>query len=153
MSADKLQKQSDQTKDASIVSPERSRRRMLKNTMAVPIIMTLGSGSALARTSNLVGPITDPNEAMKDANGDLYCVHPDPNDEDRDVSITDPVDLGKDPHATVKPIALEDQDGNPIPGTHDLSTQAMDCESRNGILVSMNAWNSVGPKLTDITYL
>ena len=81
-------------------SPESSRRRLLKGTMAIPVIMTLHSGAALARTSNLVGTTQDINSAMKDPSGDLYCVHP---SSDGDASSI-PVDLGTSPTATINPI-------------------------------------------------
>jgi hypothetical protein len=123
--------------------PESSRRRLLKGTVAIPIIMTLHSGAALARTSNLVGPTEDVNSAQKDENGDLYCVHP-----SSDVEAytgTGPVDLGASPTATVHPIT--GADGK----TPDLQAQAIACKNEGGILVSATAWSSVGPKLSSIS--
>lgn len=120
---------------------ESSRRRLLKGTVAIPIIMTLHSGAALARTSNLVGPTEDINSAKKDETGDLYCVHP---SSDGNAS-TIPVDLGNSPTATVYPI--RGADGK----TPDLQAQATRCKSEGGILVSATAWSSVGPKLSSIS--
>lgn len=120
--------------------PESSRRRLLKGTVAIPVIMTLHSGAALARTSNLVGPTQDINSAMKDENGDLYCVHPS-SDGNAD---TIPVDLGTSPTATANPI-------NDANGVSDLQAQATACENGGGILVSATAWSSVGPKLSSIS--
>ena len=120
-------------------SPESSRRRLLKGTMAIPVIMTLHSGAALARTSNLVGPTQDVNTAAKSGE-DLYCVHP---SSDGDVSSV-PVDLGTSPTATINPI--RDSQGNP-----DLQAQAAACDTGQGILVSATAWNSVQPKLSSIS--
>ena len=122
-------------------SPESSRRRLLKGTIAIPVIMTLHSGAALARTSNLVGPTQDINSAMKDPSGDLYCVHP---SSDGDAS-TIPVDLGTSPTATINPI--KGADGK----TPDLQAQATACDTGQGILVSATAWGSVQPKLSSIS--
>lgn len=118
--------------------PESSRRRLLKGTVAIPVIITLHSGAALARTSNLVGPTEDTNSAAKDENGDLYCVHPEGD------ANTIPVDLGTSPTATVHPI--NDANGGP-----DLQAQAIACKNEGGILVSATAWSSVGPKLSSIS--
>lgn len=143
MSEDKSQKQSDLEKKLVDTTPEQGRRRLLKKSVAIPVIMTLSSGAALARTSNLVGPITDLNEAVKDPEGNLYCVLPDIHDPLRDDESIDPVDLGSNPTVTVNPI--QDESGNP-----DLQAQANACfttPSGGGILVSSNAWISVGPKV------
>ena len=122
--------------------PESSRRRLLKGTVAIPIIMTLHSGAALARTSNLVGPTEDINSAMKeDGTGDLYCVY---SSSDDAYTGTGPVDLGNSPTATVYPI-------NDANGAPDLQAQATRCKSEGGILVSATAWSSVGPKLSSIS--
>ena len=120
--------------------PESSRRRLLKGTVAIPVIMTLHSGAALARTSNLVGPTQDINSAVKDESGDLYCVHPS-SDGNAD---TIPVDLGTSPTVTVNPI-------NNASGVSDLQAQATACENGGGILVSATAWSSIGPKLSSIS--
>jgi hypothetical protein len=127
-------------KEQADASPESSRRRLLKGTMAIPVIMTLHSGAALARTSNLVGPTQDINSAMKDGNGDLYCIHP---SGDGDASSV-PVDLGTSPTATINPI--KDSKGHP-----DLQAQAAACDTGQGILVSATAWSSVHPKLSSIS--
>jgi hypothetical protein len=121
--------------------PESSRRRLLKGTVAIPVIMTLHSGAALARTSNLVGPTQDVNNAAKDSNGDLYCVHPGSDGN----ANTIPVDLGTSPSATINPI--KGKDGK----TPDLQAQATACQTGQGILVSATAWGSVQPKLSSIS--
>ncbi|WP_107762196.1 hypothetical protein [Nitrosospira multiformis] len=120
--------------------PESSRRRLLKGTVAIPIIMTLRSGAALARTSNLVGPTEDINSAQKDENGDLYCVHP----SSEAYTGTGPVDLGASPTATVNPI-------NDANGVTDLQAQATACQNGGGVLISATAWSSVLPKLSSIS--
>ncbi|ODT83896.1 MAG: hypothetical protein ABS69_04215 [Nitrosomonadales bacterium SCN 54-20] len=119
---------------------ESSRRRLLKGTVAIPIIMTLHSGAALARTSNLVGPTEDINSAKKDETGDLYCVHPSSDGN----ANTIPVDLGTSPTATVNQI----RGANGLP---DLQAQAAACQNGGGILVSATAWGSVLPKLSSIS--
>lgn len=120
------------------------RRRLLKSTLAIPVIMTLHSGAALARTSNLVGPTSDTTSAAKDANGDLLCVSP---DSDGDIS-TIPVDLGTTPSATVRSQIAE------ADGTPNLDGQATECQANNGFLVSATAWNSIGPLIgSNITTL
>jgi hypothetical protein len=133
----RLKEQTEQAGDL----PESSRRRLLKGTVAIPVIMTLHSGAALARTSNLVGPTQDVNNAAKDSNGDLYCVHP---GSDGNAS-TIPVDLGTSPSATINPI--KGKDGK----TPDLQAQATACETGQGILVSATVWGSVQPKLSSIS--
>ena len=143
MSEEQLHKQSRQPilKDAAGNSPADSRRRLLKGTLAIPVIMTLHSGAALARTSNLVAAIQDPASAVKDENGDLLCVNPGSGGSDpRAESVgSDPrVDLGNGAFTTV------DQTPN-ADGSPDLDTQTTVCQERGGILVSATAWNSIGP--------
>ena len=156
MSEEKIQGQTGQiipTKQTS-TAPQPARRRLLKSTVAIPVIMTLHSGAALARTSNLVGPINDLTVAAKDENGNLYCVHPDPNDPLRDTTSTEPVDLGHAPYATVS--QTKDEGGIPIePNLNDQMDICTNNGINNGILVSANAWlNSIGEKVAgDIRYL
>lgn len=116
-------------------SPESSRRRLLKGTMAIPIIMTLHSGAALARTSNLVGQTLDTATAVKDGNGDLYCVFP----TDAAASAVNPVDLGVSPAVTTN--HLTDATG----GT-DLKAEADACHKGGGIMLSATAWTSIAPR-------
>ena len=119
--------------------PESRRRRFLKGTVAIPVIMTLHSGAALARTSNLVGSTQDIVSAMTDANGDLFCVHPGSNGGS---TSDNPVDLGDHPSATVNPIKAANGT------TPDLQAQATSCKNGGGILVSATAWTSIGPRVT-----
>ncbi len=104
------------------------RRRLLKSAVAIPVIMTLHSGAALARTSNLVGPHPDLDTAAKTANGDLICVVP---GSDSAVLENGTVDIGSDATAIVH---------NP---PSSLNGQAAQCNNAGGILVSANAWNSI----------
>lgn len=134
MSKDKFQKQSDSIKDSSTVSPEHNRRRLLKNTVAIPIIMTLSSSVAaqVARTSNLVTPIENLDVAAKNTNGDLLCVHPGP-DGSVDVVNERPVDLGTLPSVTVDSADSAD-------------LQASACQREGGILISATAYASLSGK-------
>ncbi|CAE6501051.1 MAG TPA: hypothetical protein DEO56_11930 [Nitrosomonas nitrosa] len=56
MSEDKVKKQTDLGRDSPDNTLQQSRRRLLKNSVAIPVIMTLSSGAAHAVTSNLVSP-------------------------------------------------------------------------------------------------
>ncbi len=134
MSEDKFQKQSDPIKDSSTVSPEHDRRRLLKNTVAIPIIMTLSGNVAaqVARTSNLVTPVEDVDIAAKNANGNLLCVHPGP-DGSVDVVNERPVDLGTLPSVTVD-------------GADNVNLQASACQREGGILISATAYTSLSGK-------
>lgn len=150
MSENEKQKQPDQnTVDhlAARNNPQPTRRRLLKSTVAIPVIMTLHSGAALARTSNLVGPVTNVADAAKDGDGNLYCVHP---DTDGDIN-SEPADLGTSPYATVS--QTKNEEGSPI--TPNLDAQKQTCQGANGILVSANAWmHSIGAMIGgNIDYL
>lgn len=142
MSEEQLHKQSRQPilKNPAGNSPADSRRRLLKGTLAIPVIMTLHSGAALARTSNLVGAIQDTASAVKDENGDLRCIHPGADGGD---SRMNPVDLGEEPFITVD--QTQNADGSP-----DLEAQAELCQNNGGILVSATAWNSIGPRIASL---
>lgn len=150
MSENEKQKQPDQNAVDHLAvrnNPQPTRRRLLKSTVAIPVIMTLHSGAALARTSNLVGPVTNVVDAAKDGDGNLYCVHP---DTDGDIN-SEPADLGTSPSATVS--QTKDGEGNPI--APNLNDQMEACQRANGILVSANAWTqSIGAMIGgNIDYL
>jgi len=109
-------------------APQPARRRLLKSTVAIPVIMTLHSGAALARTSNLAGPV-EVGDAVKFNTGEreqLVCV----NSGDGPLDGGPTYDLGKTPTADFAP--LYDLDGNP-----------MDCEGGAGILISAAAYTSL----------
>lgn len=145
MTEERLNKQAEQMKlKASADKPsENKRRRLIKGAVAaIPVIMTLHSGAALARTSNLVGEITDIGAAAKDGNNDLICLRPGGTDADVD-SI--PVDLGTDPVASVDRTKQADNI------TPDWVRQAEVCHSEQagfsrGILISSVSWNSISSK-------
>ena len=115
--------------------PESSRRRLLKGTVAIPVIMTLHSGAALARTSNLVGQTLDTANAVKDANGDLYCVFP----TDANAVNTNPIDLGESPNVATNHLT-------DTTGATDLKAEADACHNGGGIMLSATAWSSIAPR-------
>jgi hypothetical protein len=81
--------------------PALNRRRLLKVAVATaPIIATLPSGAALARSSNLIGSTTGPG---KDAQGRTLCL-------DRSLgSYSDGVmDLGAPPHGRLTAVRERD---------------------------------------------
>ncbi|MDT8364345.1 MAG: hypothetical protein RQ714_06820 [Nitrosomonas sp.] len=121
--------------DGSVVASKLKRRRLLKSTVAIPVIMTLSSGAALARTSNLVG-IVDIGDAATVTNGEnqaqIVCAIP---DELQDQSGAPPYDLGTSPQATLAPA-----DFSP-------TEQADYCQNvQNGILISATAFTSLQAK-------
>lgn len=116
------------------VAHESKRRRLLKSTVAVPVIMTLSSGAALARTSNLVGE-TDLANAATVTNAQnqtqIVCAIPDPL---QDQSGAPPYDLGTSPQAILGP------------ADQILKDQADYCQTKNGILISATAFTSLRGK-------
>ncbi|MCW5599868.1 MAG: hypothetical protein KIT59_12280 [Nitrosomonas sp.] len=71
MSEDKVNKQTDVGRDSPDNTVQQSRRRLLKNSVAIPVIMTLSSGAAHAVTSNLVSAATTGDVAKED--GKVMC--------------------------------------------------------------------------------
>jgi hypothetical protein len=144
MSENEKQKQPDQNvvgNSAARNTPQSARRRLLKSTVAIPVIMTLHSGAALARTSNLVGPIEEGVEgAVKFANNtgeeQLVCV----NGGDGALDGVGPTyDLGNFPTADLMP--LENSEG-PL----NIEAQAALCRNDGGILISATAYTSLQGK-------
>ncbi len=142
MTEEKLNKQSEpvEQKASADKMPEKKRRRLIKGAAAaIPVIMTLHSGAALARTSNLVRAITDIDAAAKDGAGNLICVRPDVDGGLSSVG-SDLVDLGTDPIASVTDTKKD--------GVPDLQSQADFCHTEAGgqgvgILVSSRAYDSI----------
>ncbi|SDW23493.1 hypothetical protein SAMN05216317_103109 [Nitrosomonas eutropha] len=111
--------------------PQPARRRLLKSTVAIPVIMTLHSGAALARTSNLVGAVTDPNAAAMvtdDLGQQIVCVNPGDGPIEAGSST---YDLGISPTAALGDVS------------QDLATQAQNCQTGGGILISATAFTSL----------
>ena len=138
MSEEKIQGRTDQiiTTEQTGAAPQSARRRLLKSTVAIPVIMTLHSGAALARTSNLAGPV-EVGDAVKFNTGEreqIVCV----NSGDGPLDGGPTYDLGEIPTADFAP--LYDSDGNPM----DLEGQAAACrEGGAGILISAAAYTSL----------
>lgn len=111
--------------------PAQARRRLLKKTAAIPVIMTLHSGAALARTSNIGTPITDTNAAATGGStGDILCVHP-------DSSNGGPLGDGRYDLGTAPGVTGNYQDPD------NLENQAMECNTRGGIIISATAYASL----------
>lgn len=142
MTEEKIQGQKDQaiTAGQTAAAPQPARRRLLKSTVAIPVIMTLHSGAAFAaRTSNLVGPV-EVGDAVKFNTGEreqLVCV----NSGNGPLDGGPTYDLGETPTADFAP--LFDTDGNPM----GLDGQAAACrEGGAGILISATAYTSLQGK-------
>ncbi len=145
----KLKKQpsSEATADYSL---QNKRRRLLKGTMAIPVILTLHSGAALARSSNLVGAVTKKSDAAK-IDGNIICVRPGDFDSTADLSGV-PADIGETPYATYNSslTKVKMRDGQPVLDANnneimvpDRKAQKADCLSKPGIMVSATAWTSI----------
>ena len=133
MSEEKIQGQADQIITAGqTAAPQPARRRLLKSTVAIPVIMTLHSGAVLARTSNLVGTVIDPSTAAKVLNGleqeQIVCVNPGDGPIESG-SLT--YDLGISPTANLGDVS------------QDIDTQAQNCQAGGGILISADAFTSL----------
>ncbi|MBE7526601.1 MAG: hypothetical protein HS120_03000 [Burkholderiales bacterium] len=135
MSENEKQKQpvSSETNHQQVVNATQpARRRLLKSTVAIPVIMTLHSGAALARTSNLVGAITEANQAATVTNDlgapRIVCVNPgdgpiEPGGSTYDLGLTPTATLGE--------------------ASQDLEIQAQNCQAGGGILISGGAFSSL----------
>jgi hypothetical protein len=76
MSEKERQKQMEQSitdKQVTLSSLQPRRRKLLKSTVAIPVIMTLYSGAAIARTSNMLTPVEE-GDAVKTEDGKYACV-------------------------------------------------------------------------------
>ncbi len=144
MTEEQLNKQTEQQeiKVSADKLPENNRRRLIKGAAAVvPVIMTLHSGAALARTSNLVGAIEgdipDGSDHVATMNlGDgprVVCVYP---DDSEDQSLAPPYDLGEAPMG--KLIRNFKKDGTPL----SLNKQAKRCRNQGGLVISATAFSS-----------
>lgn len=103
----------------AVSPPQPTRRRLLKSTVAIPVIMTLHSGAALARSSNMLTPV-EAGDAVRADNGRYVCVN----------AVSEegpPYDVGDTPTAT-------------------LVDNAEDCQAPTGILVSSGAYQSLQGK-------
>jgi len=110
------------------------RRRLLKGVVALPVIMTLHSGAALARTSNMVGDSPSSGDAQIDMEGRLLCAHPDPTETQ---VVGGPYDLGMTPSGHYEP----HMDINNVPIS--LDDQAINCRAGGGVVISGIAFTSI----------
>lgn len=142
---DKLEQEQEKQKEsgdsAGAASSRSNRRKLLKGVVAVPVVMTLQSGAALARTSNLIGTAQDLSQAAKQDAGSgeqLVCLEPDLS---LDQSSAPPYDLGENPTGHLEPNV---KDGQPL----SLEDQAGNCKTGGGIIVSTTAFASIEDKIT-----
>ena len=135
-----------QTNDTT--AEQQKRRMLLKGTVALPVIMTLHSGAALARTSNLIGTAAPGDDIAKqnlsDGRGDrVVCMHPNPPKSDQELQgNAPPYDLGPNPSGHLEQNSYIETNGD----TQMLSDfeQAVNCQTKNGgIAVSATAFTSI----------
>ncbi len=146
MSEEKIQQQPDRNTvgNQKGVTLQPVRRRLLRSTVAIPVIMTLHSGAVLARTSNMIGEVHTAEEAAT-VDGQIVCVYPESAAEFRQGP---PYDLGEVPQITHMGTpsdmsASPGLDTSPSIGApSDLEKQAMACKDSGGILVSAAAFDS-----------
>jgi len=123
---------SEQTQQRTNPAPQPARRRLLKGSVAIPVIMTLHSGAALARTSNLASGV-DASEAYTIENDlgqkEIVCAQLDPPGQEEP-----PYDLGEFPTATL---------GD---GSLTLQEQGKMCQDGGGIMISATAASSLQAK-------
>lgn len=131
MSENHRNKEIEPGKDSLLDKPAQARRRLLKKSAAIPVIMTLHSGAALARTSNIGTPIPDINAAATGgSSGDILCVHP-------DSSNGGPLGDGRYDLGTAPMVSGNYQDPD------NTENQAIECNTRGGIIISATAYASL----------
>ena len=142
MTEEQLNKQTEQQemKVSADKPPENKRRRLIKGAVAVPVIMTLHSGAALARSSNMVGAV-DVSQAKTIDGVDGKQI----------VCVKGAEDLGNDQHDLGDPVAataeLEEYIQRGQNEAESLRLQGESCNGAQGIMISATAWTSIGPKL------
>lgn len=151
MTEEQLNKQMEQRELKALANKptENKRRRLIKGAVAIPVIMTLQSGAALARTSNLVGPLEGDiaddsvHVATRDTvNGrQIVCAHP---DDFEDQSGAPPYDLGNAPMGHLEPNF--DSNGNAI----SLNDQANNCRGGGGLVISATAFSSFDGRMAGV---
>jgi hypothetical protein len=124
---------SEQTQQRTNPAPQPARRRLLKGSVAIPVIMTLHSGAALARTSNLVSKAE--TDIAVDGNRDYVCALPEGE------AVEGKYDLGIAPN--YEPISPDNEDFQ----ERTLEEVAELCDEHGGILVSQSAYNSIAGRL------
>jgi len=127
-------KENESVGSEKVTSARNNRRKLLKSVVAVPVVMTLQSGAALARTSNMVGLVTDPNQAAKNLEGNrVVCLEPDPPKMEQ--VEAPPYDLGENPS------------GYLVEAGPSIEEQTNTCLNGGGIIVSANAFASIEDRI------
>lgn len=133
MSEEKVQGQMDQivTDEKTAIPPQITRRKLLRSTVAIPVIMTLHSGAVLARTSNMAGNATEENacKVTTDSGQKYACAIP---DQSEDQSAAPPYDLGNSPNvflADSPQACTTDQGGILLSAGAVSSFSAITCDS------------------------
>lgn len=111
-------------------APQSARRKLLKSTVAIPIIMTLHSGAALARSSNLTGAEINLENAAGDEN-DVFCAQPEEQPEGGAYDLGDSPSYTRIPRQTDEGINKGDED------------IIQECTDNGGIIISAGAFNSI----------
>ncbi len=135
---------------STLTTPDKNthkRRKLLKGAVALPVIMTLYSGAALARTSNITGEADSiENAVFKDTvdGPQLLCVYPDIQQQQIPGG---PYDLGPYPQG----VLIQQPQINPSTDTAETVMtkklqQLEDCHARGGIMISAVAYTSIMSK-------
>lgn len=118
--------------------PLLARRAIIKGAAGtLPTILTLQSGAALARSSNLIRPITDAATA-KDANNRTLCLSQRSVD---NVYLNGQIDLGPSGYGEVTAITERDYYREPNRGAAEMSEQEM-CEEGQTAYFRSIGWKS-----------
>lgn len=112
-------------------APQSARRKLLKSTVAIPIIMTLHSGAALARSSNLTGAEINLENAAGDES-DVFCALSEEQTEGGAYDLGDSPSYTRIPRQTDEGINKGDED------------IIQECTNNGGIIISAGAFNSIG---------
>lgn len=136
MSEREIQEQVDRAVADKQITPssvQSRRRKLLKSTVAIPVIMTLHSGAALARSSNMAGAEINLENAAGDEN-DVFCAAVEGE------VVEGSNDLGDNPSY----IRISRQaEGGTNRSEEDI---LQECAAQNGIIISSGAFNSIAGK-------
>jgi len=122
---------------------KQKRRMLLKGTAALPVVMTLYSGAALARTSNITGEAASVTEAVfvNMGNGpQLLCVLP------KDKLDNGAYDLGDTPRYTLITEPKIQMNAAPDVVLRKKTEQMENCHLLGGIMISGAAFTSIAAK-------
>lgn len=123
---------------------KQKRRMLLKGTAALPVVMTLYSGAALARTSNITGEAASVTEAVfvNTGNGpQLLCVLP------KEKLDSGAYDLGETPGYTlITNPPINPLTDDPAAILAKKNAQLENCHLLGGIMISGAAFTSIAAK-------